>query len=143
MSRYPFAMPIHAFRIETVRPGYTYQALLRCAGPLVSGDGAEPEVWSALLDSPDRVDVLLDLTGVTDIDAAGVGILAELCQVMHRQGGTVRLLAANERVRTMLRVTGVEDALDLPTPPARVFPFRSRTMQPSLIWSREPARAAV
>ncbi len=105
------------FRVETVRPGYTYQALLRCSGRLVLGRGAERHVWAAFLDGTERVDVLLDLTAVTDMDAAGVGVIAALCQSMRRRGGTVRLLGASPRVRTLLRVTGVEHALDRPTPP--------------------------
>ena len=105
------------FRLETVRPGYTYQALLRCSGRLVLGRGAERHVWAAFLDGTERVDVLLDLTAVTDMDAAGVGVIAALCRSMRRRGGTVRLLAASPRVRTLLRVTGVEHALDRPAPP--------------------------
>jgi anti-anti-sigma factor len=105
------------FRLETVRSGYADQALLRCSGRLIVGRGAEPHNWAAVLDGTDRVDVLLDLSAVTDMDAAGIGIIASLCQSMRRRGGTVRMLAASARVRTLLRVTGVECALDRPTPP--------------------------
>ena len=62
-------------------------------------------------------DILLDLAPVTDMDAAGVGLIAALCQAMHRRGGTVRLHSAPARVRTLLRITGVEYALDRPAPP--------------------------
>ena len=105
------------FRLETVRPGYTDQALLRCSGRLIVGRGAERQIWAVLFYGSDRVDVLLDLSAVTDMDAAGIGIIASLCQSIRRRGGTVRMLAASARVRTLLRVTGVEYALDRPAPP--------------------------
>jgi anti-anti-sigma regulatory factor len=105
------------FRLETVRPRYTCQALLRCSGRLIVGRGAERHHWAAFLDGTDQVDVLLDLSVVTDMDAAGIGIIASLCQSLRRRGGTVRMLAASARVRTLLRVTGVEYALDRPAPP--------------------------
>src|SRR5262245_40306975 len=117
LSRYRIGWPMAEFRLETVRPGYTYQALLRCSGRLVLGRGAERHVWAAFLDGTDRVDVLLDLAAVTDMDAAGIGIIAALCQSMRRRGGTVRLSAASSRVRTLLSITGVEYALDRPAPP--------------------------
>ena len=112
MSRYRAGWPIVDFRLETIRPGYTRQALLRCSGRLVLGRGAERHIWAAFLDGTERVDVLLDLAAVTDMDAAGIGVIAALCQSTRRRGGTVRLIAASSRVRTLFRVTGVEYALD-------------------------------
>ena len=117
------------FRLEIVRPGYTYQALLRCTGRLIVGHGAERFLWAPLLDGTDRVDILLDLAPVTDMDAAGVGLIAALCQAMHRRGGTVRLLSAPARVRTLLRITGVEYALDRPAPPVRGCGGGSRVLR--------------
>lgn len=129
------------FHLETIRPGYTYQALLRVTGRLVLGIGAERKVWAPFLDGTERVDILLDLAGVTQMDAAGVGIIAALCLSMRRRGGTVRLLAASPRVRTLLRVTGVEFALDRPLPPVRECPGRSRVLRAPVV-RRQPATLA-
>ena len=95
-----------------MRLRYADQALLRCSGRLIVGRGAERHNWAAFLDGTDRVDVLLDLSAVTDMDAAGIGVIASLCPSIRRRGGTVRVLAASARVRTLLRVTGVEYALE-------------------------------
>ncbi len=113
------------FRLDTVRPGYTYQALLQAAGRLVLGHGADRRFWAPILDGSERIDILLDLAGVTDLDAAGIGLIAELCRSMRRRGGTVRVFAASPRVETLLRLTGVDNALDRPMPLADV-PCRVR-----------------
>jgi anti-anti-sigma factor len=115
--------------METVRLGYTNQALLRCSGKLILGHGADRSFWAPLLAGADGVDLLLDLAAVTQIDAAGVGVIVDLCRSMHRRGGTVRMVAASARVRRMLRLTGVEALLDGPGCPRRVAASRSRCFQ--------------
>jgi anti-anti-sigma factor len=82
-----------------------------------------------LLAGADRVDLLLDLAAVAQIDAAGVGVIVDLCRSMHRRGGKVRMVAASARVRRMLRLTGVEALLDDPACPWRAAASRSRCFQ--------------
>jgi anti-anti-sigma factor len=122
----PFSLVIHR-----PDPG---QQVVCVTGPLVAGQGAERSAWSDVLGPVERatlrVDIQLDLAGVTQIDAAGLGLLAELCGAAHRRGGTVQLSAASERAGRMLRVTGVGLLFDLPAA-ARVKPFPSRSLKPS------------
>lgn len=123
----PFSLVIH-------RPDPGQQVV--CAnGPLVAGQGAERSAWSdvfsPLARATHQFDIRLDLAAVTHIDAAGLGLLADLCGVVHRRGGTVQLVAASERAGRMLRVTGVGLLFDLPAAAAQVKPFPSRSLKPS------------
>lgn len=120
-------MAVQAFRIGVLRTEHSSELLVRCAGALVAGDGAERPLWSDLLRLSDPVGLLVDLSGVTRMDAAGVGILAELQRTRRQHGGSVRLVAAPERVRVLLRLTGLSEslggALEPDSGPARVPPF--------------------
>lgn len=136
-------MAEEAFRFELIRTGYGDHALLRCEGRLTAGNGAERPAWTALLDSPGRADLLLDLSGVTQIDAAGLGRLVELRQVFHRRGGSLRVIEAPGRIRAMLRVTGLADLLDRPEPGCRVLPFRGRAYRANVHGVMPPTAAAV
>jgi anti-anti-sigma factor len=136
-------MAKQAFHLELIRSGCGDLLLLRCLGPLTAGHGAERQVWASLLESPDRADLVLDLSGVTDLDAAGIGMLAELRSAVHRRAGSLQLMEAGRRVKTMLRVTGVADLLDRPAAPVRVIPFRCRAHRPFVNALMPPAAAAV
>lgn len=106
-------------------------AILRCRGRLVLGDGA-----TTLGDAVRRAfsrgqAVALDLGRVTQIDACGSGLLAELAEEARRDGRTLMVARVSERVRLLLRITrldgvipGVPEALRLPpaaVPPRRAF----------------------
>lgn len=137
-------MAEEAFRFELIRTGPRDHALLRCEGRLTAGHGAERRVWASLLDASDRADLLLDLSGVTQLDAAGIGRLADVRNAVHRRGGSVRLIEANRRVWVMLRVTGLAAVLDRPaSPPVRVLPFRCRVYRAIVNSVMPPAAAAV
>ncbi|MGE3510526.1 MAG: lipid asymmetry maintenance protein MlaB [Vicinamibacterales bacterium] len=127
-------MALQAFRIGVLRTQHSSELLVRCAGAFVAGAGAERPLWADLLRSSDPVEILLDLGGVTRMDAAGVGILAELRRTRRGHGGSVRLVAAPERIRILLRLTGLSESLDgalEPDPgPARVPPFRGGARLP-------------
>lgn len=131
MSRYPNVMAHQAFTLEFVAGELPQQVVLRATGRLTAGAGADHPIWAELSAAADGMVLQLDLAGVCRIDAAGIGRLAELSTAVRARGGNVQLVAASERVRTMLRVTGVEPAFDRPTPSARVMPFRNRSL-PSL-----------
>lgn len=51
--------------------------------------------------------VLLDLSGVSDIDAAGVGELIHNVNVAAAAGGAIEIACASRRVRQVLEVAGV------------------------------------
>jgi anti-anti-sigma factor len=52
-------------------------------------------------------DVLLDLSQLTDIDAAGLGELVRAFNAAQASGGAVRIAHANRRVRQLLQVAGL------------------------------------
>jgi anti-anti-sigma factor len=58
--------------------------------------------------SEGRVDVLLHLSAVTDIDAHGIGELAWSLTTMRRHGGHAALIAPSRYVRRMLAVTKLD-----------------------------------
>lgn len=119
-------MAKEVFHFELIRNGRCDEVLLRCVGRIIAGDGAEREVWTPLLDSRERLDALLDMSGVTQFDAAGIGRLVELRRAVDSRGGSLRLVGASRRVTAMLRVTGVADMLAGPATPVRALPFRCR-----------------
>jgi anti-anti-sigma factor len=51
--------------------------------------------------------VLLDLSGVSDIDAAGVGELIRAFDVAFGAGGALEIAAVSPRVHRVLETTGV------------------------------------
>jgi len=65
----------------------------------------------ARLVSERRVDVLIHLARVTDIDAHGLGELAWGATVMRRSGGQLSLIAPCRRVRRLLAITRLDTML--------------------------------
>src|SRR5688572_11006471 len=85
-------------------------AILRCRGRLVLGDGA-----AALRDAARRAllrqAVALDLGRVTQMDAHGTGVLAELAHIAHRDGHALMLAGTSGRVRRLLRLTRLDTVI--------------------------------
>ncbi len=80
--------------------------VLRCQGRLVYGE--ESELLCAALSNHGR-DIVLDLSGISAIDAAGIGALVSL----QAAGIYVKLLNPSEAVRSVLRVTGMESVFEI------------------------------
>ena len=60
-----------------------------------------------------RVSLVLDMTDVTRMDSAGIGMLvAKYVSVKHR-GGTLRLMHLSDRTSRLLRVTRLETVFDI------------------------------
>lgn len=86
-------------------------AILQCRGRLVFGDGA-----AALRQATRRAlrrgqAVALDLGRVTQMDAHGTGVLAELAETARREGRALMLAHASDRVRRLLRITRLDTAI--------------------------------
>ena len=64
----------------------------------------------ALIRRGDRL-VLLNLSGPVDIDAAGIGELVHAFNTMRAAGGVLRIVNPTGRVRHMLRLAGLLQAL--------------------------------
>ena len=93
-------------------------AILRCQGRLVLGDGAATLREAARRALSAGQAVALDLGRVTQLDAHGTGVLAELFEIARREGRAFMVARVSGRVRRVLRLTrldtvipGVRDAL--------------------------------
>jgi anti-anti-sigma factor len=77
--------------------------VLRCSGRIVRGDGADALRRVAMSQDKDRV--VLDLSAVRAIDAAGLGVLVELQNWADNSNRTLQLLKPCKRVREILEST--------------------------------------
>jgi anti-anti-sigma factor len=81
---------------------------LYVAGPLVAGHGAAHPVWQAASDWRGASRLVVDLAGVTALDASGLGALLRLRQSACRHGVPVMLRRAGPRVRHLLQLTRLD-----------------------------------
>lgn len=91
---------------------------VRMAGRLVVGAGVGHPVWAALGRELGR-DLLLDLSGLSAIDAAGVGRLLDTHARLAARGAHLSVTATSPRVGHVLERVGLSRQLlaSLPTPP--------------------------
>jgi anti-anti-sigma factor len=83
-------------------------ALLRCRGRLVLGEGAALVRAAARRALLEGHAVALDLAPVTQMDAHGAGVLAELSAIARETGRALLLAGASHRVRRMLHLTRLD-----------------------------------
>lgn len=100
-------------------------AVLRIEGPLDSAEQDEVRRKVLALLSAGKRNILLDLARVSTVDAAGLGVLADVYNMTKSAGGVLRLASFARRVRELLERVGL---LDLLTADA-VFPFDSDSGQ--------------
>lgn len=60
-----------------------------------------------------RVKVVLDLTDVTRMDSAGIGMLVGKYMTVKNRGGMLRLLHLTERTSRLLHVTRLETVFEI------------------------------
>ena len=77
-------------------------------GPELGWPGWRPVVCG----SAGRV-LELDMSRVSQVDAAGLGLLVMLAVELRLQGGRLRLICVQPRVRTLVRTVGLGAALGL------------------------------
>jgi anti-anti-sigma factor len=80
---------------------------VRCQGRLVFG--LESALFGAAVPLHRREIILVDLTGITAIDAAGIGALISL----RAAGSYLRLVNPSEKVRQVLRLTNLDSVFDI------------------------------
>lgn len=83
---------------------------VRMSGRLVAGAGAAHPAWAALGREIGR-DLVLDLSGVSAIDAAGVGRLLDTRARLGTRGARLTVRAMSPRVRRTLDLLGVSPHL--------------------------------
>jgi anti-anti-sigma factor len=87
------------------------QVSLSVSGRLVDPREATPD-WAECLERLAGTDVRIDLGSVTEIDARGLGMLAELTRETRRRGGRVAVVRASARVRRLLTLTHLDALLE-------------------------------
>lgn len=60
---------------------------------------------------PGRKSLILDLSGLSFCDSSGLGVMIGAYNQVHRTGGRIALVAAQERVRYLLLRTGLDRIL--------------------------------
>src|SRR5215813_7614878 len=86
--------------------------VLRCLGRIVRGD--ETSILCSAVQQRSR-NVVLDLTKVDAIDAAGIGALVSL----QAAGVYLKLLNPTQQVREVLKLTGMESVFEINQEPAK------------------------
>ncbi len=85
----------------------TQRAVVRVSGSLRAPVRRDlSQTIGALIRRGER-QVLLDLRGLDDVDAAGVGEMVRAFNMMSAAGGVLRIAHANRHVRRLLRIAGV------------------------------------
>lgn len=87
--------------------------ILRAAGRLVTGVGADHPSWTQPAAGDGAAQVVLDLRDVTAIDAGGVGGLLRLRQMLASRGAGLTVRAASPRVLRVLHLTGLDAILGI------------------------------
>jgi len=60
-----------------------------------------------------RRDILIDLAPVTYVDSATIGCFMDLYRQVQGAGGRLKLSGVQKRVETMLRMTGVQNFIEM------------------------------
>jgi anti-anti-sigma factor len=83
-------------------------AVFECTGRItVEGGNA---LRDSVLRQPYVQEIVLDLKGISDIDAAGLGVLATLRSWSHASGTALKLMNLMPRVEKALELTGLKPA---------------------------------
>ena len=98
-----------SFGIEVVRTDD--RAVLCCRGRLVLEHGAPVLRDTARRELSTARSLALDLGSVTQIDARGIGVLAELCAAARDAGSIIVLASAERRVRHLLRLARLDESI--------------------------------
>lgn len=88
------------------------QRVLTCRGPMTLATLAPLRL---ALQAENSADLVLELSNVSHLDSAGLGLLVQLHASFERTGRRLALAGVNERIRKTLDVTGISQVLTLYT----------------------------
>jgi anti-anti-sigma factor len=89
----------------------TQTAILHCAGRIVLG--LEAETLRCMAESRPEPCLVLDLSEVHSLDAAGLGLLVELhCRAQER-GQALRVMNPSRGVRALIALTNLQSVLEV------------------------------
>jgi anti-anti-sigma factor len=86
-------------------------AHLICRGRLVHGP--ECEILRQIAEERNETNIVIDLTDVQSIDAAGLGTLVFLQYQLELMGRELSLLSPSPTIVDLLRLTGLENVLNV------------------------------
>ena len=89
-------------------------AMLHCSGRIVLG--LEAETLRCMAESRTETCLVLDLSQVHAIDAAGLGLLVELHCETQRRNQALRITNPSRCVRTLLALTNLQSVLEIGYP---------------------------
>ena len=104
---------VPALRTTVTRTGR--RVVVRAAGELDLATA--PVRRRAISDARGPVDVAVDLSGVTFVDAAGLSALLEGAKAVRSRGGELCLTSPSPMLRRMLRLLDLEARLPIAQPP--------------------------
>ena len=87
------------------------RVVVRACGRLILGHGADEPLWARHLDQATATNVALDLSCVDDVDARGLGLLADLVRRARERGAVVSVIAASRVVQRLGELTRLDRAL--------------------------------
>jgi anti-sigma B factor antagonist len=103
---------VQPFHLESITAGGDC-AVLRIDGEIDAY--AAPQLRERVIDLAGNgtVHLIADLRGAGFLDSAGVGGLVGGLRALRARGGSLALVASTGRIRQVLRITGLSDALAL------------------------------
>lgn len=94
-----------AFSIRASNPGR-----LEASGPM-SFDSAAVALRAGLALIPQGQPCTIDLSGVTEADSAGLGVLVEWLATARKRGGSIRYEGIPAQILAVARISDLEDLL--------------------------------
>ena len=97
------------FSVSVVREAT--RVVLRACGRLTLGHGAEDRLWTSQLDAARGAEIALDLSCVTQFDARGLGVLAELAGRALQRGVGLSVIGASRVTQRLARLARLDVAI--------------------------------
>jgi anti-anti-sigma factor len=97
------------FSLSSIRDAK--RIIMRACGALTSGHGADEALWTSQLERAEGREVALDLSCVSDLDAHGIGVLADLGRRAVQRGVRLSVVAASAVSERLARLTRLDRAL--------------------------------
>lgn len=90
--------------------------VIELEGRICLGNSAKELEWAvAELQKANEMKVIFDLSGVTQMDSTGIGIIAMCSGKMKKAGGELRVAGAKGVVEEVLKMTHMESIVSLHT----------------------------
>lgn len=102
-------MSTRQFSLSAVRDAT--RVVIRACGRLTLGHGAEDALWASQIDAAGGAAIALDLSCVTQFDARGLGVLANLASRALQRGAGLSVIGASRVAQRLARLTRLDVAI--------------------------------